>query len=253
MPGIIQEAVDALERARDDPKTGHLYKHASMVIDEMSIKEYVQLIRNLHGGTIFGNVDYGNSLNLGEVDDLDKAANSVLVIMIVGYDGNWKLPIAYFLTRGLKSGVQAGIMRECLKVTFQIRVKVLNVTLDGTEHNPSACEKLGAKFFVDELGDMITSFEHPHEMAGYDVHMYMDPCHMIKLLRNTLEEYKEFNWPGRGIIKWAYIEGLHNLQQEHDLRAGNKLGKQHINFKNKIMKVSLAAQIFSKSVADALR
>ena len=253
MPGIIQEAVDALERARDDPETGHLYKHTSMVVDEMSIKEYVQLIRNLNGGTVFGTVDYGNSLNLGEMDDLDKAANSVLVVMVVGYDGHWKLPIAYFFTRGLKAGVQAGIMRESLKTTFQVRVKVLNVTLDGTEHNPNACEKLGAKFFVNELGEMITFFEHPHESAGYNVHMYLDPCHMIKLARNTLFEYKEMVWPGRGTIRCAYIEGLHDLQQEHDLRAGNKLGKQHINFKSKIMKVSLAAQIFSKSVADALR
>ena len=70
------------------------------------------------------------------MDDKDKAANSVLVVMIVGYDGEWKLPIAYFFTRGLKAGIQAGLMRESLVVTFQVRVKVLNVTLDGTEHNP---------------------------------------------------------------------------------------------------------------------
>ena len=136
MPGIISEAVDALERARDDPKNGHKYKHASMVVDEMSIKEYVQLIRNLDGGTVFGTVDYGNLLHLETKADKDKAANSVLVVMIVGYDGEWKLPIAYFFTRGLSAGVQAGLQRECLLVTFQVRVKVLNVTLDGTEHNP---------------------------------------------------------------------------------------------------------------------
>ena len=118
---------------------------------------------------------------------------------------------------------------------------------------PSACEKLGAKFYVDELGEMITCFEHPHEHAGYDVHMYMDPCHMIKLLRNAWAEYNEFVWPGHGVAKWKYIVDLHYLQTEHDLRAGNKLSKQHVQFKNKIMKVSLAAQVFSKSIADALR
>ena len=253
MPGIIHEALDALERARDDPVKGHIFKHTSMVVDEMSIKEYVQLIRNLDGGTIFGYVDYGNSLHLEGTDEKGKAADSVLVVMVVGYDGEWKLPIAYFLTRGLKAGVQAGIMRECLKETFQVRVKVLNVTLDGTHHNPAACEKLGAKFFVDEIDELITTFEHPHENAGYDVHMYLDPCHMIKLVRNTLAGYKEFFWPDHGTIRWVYIERLHDLQSAHDLRAGNKLTKQHVNFKNKIMKVSLAAQIFSKSIADALR
>ena len=144
-------------------------------------------------------------------------------------------------------------MRECLLVTFQVRVKVLNVTLDGTEHNPIACEKLGAKFYVDELGKMITSFEHPSDQAGYNVHMYLDPPHMAKLVRNTFAEYKETVWPGRGTIKWAFIEELHYLQTDHDLRAGNKLSKQHVQFKNKIMKVSLAVQIFSKSIADALK
>ena len=100
---------------------------------------------------------------------------------------------------------------------------------------------------------MITCFEHPHDHAAYEVHMYMDPCHMIKLLRNAWAEYKEFFWPGHGWIKWKYIVDLHYLQTEHDLRAGNRLSKQHVQFKNKIMKVSLAAQVFSKSIADALR
>ena len=50
----------------------------------------------------------------------------------------------------------------------------------------------------------------------------------------------------------SYIENLHNLQQEEGLRAGNKLRSAHIEWQRQKMKVNLAAQTLSSSVADAL-
>jgi predicted RNA-binding protein (virulence factor B family) len=58
---------------------------------------------------------------------------------------------------------------------------------------------------------------------------------------------------GRGeIIDNKYIILLHELQQTTGLRAGNKLRQKHVNFKKQIMKVKLAAETLSRSVADAL-
>jgi len=42
------------------------------------------------------------------------------------------------------------------------------------------------------------------------------------------------------------------LQRQESLHLGNKLKKIHVNYKNQIMKVKLAAQLFSRSVADVL-
>ena len=69
-------------------------------------------------------------------------------------------------------------------------------------------------------------------------------------------DYKEFHIDGGdgGVIKWHYIELLHEAQENHGLRAGNKLTKQHIFYRNKKMKVNIALQtVASRSVARALK
>lgn len=53
-------------------------------------------------------------------------------------------------------------------------------------------------------------------------------------------------------ISWRYVEQLHFLQEKQGLRAANKLRQSHINFQRQKMKVKLAAQVFSSSVAKAM-
>lgn len=48
------------------------------------------------------------------------------------------------------------------------------------------------------------------------------------------------------------IVNLNVVQKQEGLRAANKLTDGHINFENQKMKVSLAAQVFSRSVSCAL-
>ena len=70
-----------------------------------------------------------------------------------------------------------------------------------TSHNITALEKLGAKIFVPRRYQMVTSFPHPSEKAHYEVSVYMDPPHMLKLIRNTLADYEKIFWPSRGWVK----------------------------------------------------
>lgn len=53
-------------------------------------------------------------------------------------------------------------------------------------------------------------------------------------------------------IKWQLLINLNKLQQNEGLRFGNKLTPRHINFRQQIMKVKLATQLLSMSVAKAL-
>ena len=53
-------------------------------------------------------------------------------------------------------------------------------------------------------------------------------------------------------FRWDFIKCLHQLQTDEGLRAGNQLKKSHINWKQQRMKVNLAAQVLSRSVADAI-
>ena len=75
---------------------------------------------------------------------------------------------------------------------------------------------------------------------------------MLKRLRNVLSTVEVLVREDGQQIKWQYIEELNKLQEKEGLRLGNKLKMAHIQWRNQKMKVHLAAQLFSRSVANAL-
>ena len=56
-----------------------------------------------------------------------------------------------------------------------------------------------------------------------------DVCHLLKLLRNTLGDYKTLLDDESNQIKWNYIEKLHETQSSEGLHAANKLRAGHID------------------------
>jgi len=95
-----------------------------------------------------------------------------------------------------------------------------------------------------------TSVPHPSYNA-HKIHIFLDVCLMLKLVRNTLASQTLIDGDGKH-IKWQYIEELHKLQEGEGLRAANKLRTPHIEWQRQKMKVNLAAQVISNSVGNAL-
>ena len=87
---------------------------------------------------------------------------------------------------------------------------------------------------------------------GQKVYIIFDASHMVKLLRNTLQAYHRFISP-TGTVSWEYITHLNQVQEAAGLRLANNLSNKHVFFEQQKMKVSLAVQTFSSSVANALR
>ena len=79
-----------------------------------------------------------------------------------------------------------------------------------------------------------------------------DVCHLLKLLRNTLGDYKTLLDDESNQIKWNCIEKLHETQSSEGLHAANKLRAGHIDWISNKMKTRFAAQTFSKSVGTSL-
>jgi hypothetical protein len=75
---------------------------------------------------------------------------------------------------------------------------------------------------------------------------------MVKLISNTLADWHILVDEDGRKIKWEFFKTLVDLQQTEVLHAANKLTQRHIIFRQEIMKVRLAVQIFSRRVADAL-
>lgn len=72
---------------------------------------------------------------------------------------------------------------------------------------------------------------------------------MLKLARNVLCDK---NLSSHSEISWNYLRYLHELQNELGFKFANRLSGVHINYKNKVMNVAVAAQTISSSTADAI-
>jgi len=238
-PGYLDEVFNYLQLNKDNPSCTHL-KECSLVFDSMSIRK--QLIWDNSNQCFIGKVDLGG-ITAPDCEDLAKDA---LVFQLVSYTKKFRCPVAYYLTNGISSFVLAETIRNCLIKLQDVGVTVRSITCDGTAVNLQALNNLGCKISPDNLK---TFFKHPS--LDVSVHAILDPCHMLKLVRNALAEKHVFTEPD-GEIKWSYITKLQQLQHDEQLKFANNLSPEHIKFQNKKMNVSLAAQTLSSSVADAI-
>lgn len=239
-PGFTAEAFEELKRRRKKSKD---YEFCSLVIDEITIKKHTEWDHNK--GLFFGLVDYGDGRKPEDIE-----ATSVLTLMTVGLKNYWKIPIGYFLVNGVKGDYLSSCLKAAIsKLWKDCNIKVANITSDGARHNVACFQDLGASFDIRECKPY---FPHP-EIPCFNISTTLDPPHMLKLIRNSWASIGTIVWPTKGNIQWSFITELNKLQSEHGLRLGNKLSDKHILFQNQKMKVHLAAQLFSRSVAETLR
>ncbi|CAH2088904.1 unnamed protein product [Euphydryas editha] len=108
---------------------------------------------------------------------------------------------------------------------------------------------LGCK--IDTKHELKTAFKHP--VDKYDMAVFLDPVHMFKLVRNHWESKKVILDSNNNKIDWNLLCQLNKLQEDEGLHFANKITRRHIMFRNNIMKVKLASQVLSTSVATALK
>jgi hypothetical protein len=238
-PGFITEALDILKSEIQ----GHSEKKdCCLVFDAMAIRK--QTLWDPKQDEFVGFVNYGPA----QIESPETMASEALVFALVGLRSHWKCPIAYFLIDKLSASVQAELVRKALVLTAEIGLKVWCITSDGTSSNVATFKLLGCIFGLT-YKSMITKFKHP--TLGYDVFVMLDPCHMLKLARNTLASLGSIFAQNEG-IHWKFLKHLNEVQENHGMKLANKLTTNHIKYEKHKMKVDLAAQTLSTSVADAI-
>ena len=237
-PGFTAASFIALKEHVAERKKDGKDTVCALMMDEM----YIHKQTEFDGDKIHGYVDIG----AGEMENV--VATQALVLMVVAINESWKIPIAYFLINSMTGAERANVIRESLFRLHEIGVRVVSLTCDGPSQNFTMIRELGANL---DIIDMRSFFIHPQDHTQ-KIFVLLDPCHMLKLLRNVLSTVEVLVREDGQQIKWQYIEELHKLQENEGLRLGNKLKMAHIQWRNQKMKVHLAAQLFSSSVADAL-
>lgn len=236
-PGFSTEAFKALSYKINNSAKKLFF---SLLFDEMAIRQHVEF----DGRRFHGYVETGNNID----DDSIPLAKDALVFMIVCINDNWKIPVGYFLINVVNSNQKANLVRQCLSLLHEENIHVISVTCDGLSSNINMFKNLGCTLQSPNINPI---FKHP--LSNYDIVAFLDPCHMLKLIRNTFGEKKLLlDDDDDRLIDWKYVAALHNLQEQEGLNLANKLKGAHINFFKQKMKVRLASQLFSKSVADAI-
>ena len=154
-------------------------------------------------GKYHGYVDIG----AGHKDD-GKEAKEALVFMAVSINETWKIPLGYFLIDGLSGEERANLVEECLTRLHEIGTPGESLTCDGPPCHFSMLRALGAKLGLDDLDP---SFLHPADPTK-KVHVLLDACHMVKLLRNSFGDGLVFFTTQGETIRWQYIDELVKLQ-----------------------------------------
>jgi hypothetical protein len=129
------------------------------------------------------------------------------------------------------------------------KVVLTNLCCDNAAANSAALHILGAALLdSDRLKVTIDKTNVVHE----PIFVVFDTSHLIKLARNTLGDL-QLLWTEDGRrIEWNHIMELEKLQSAEKLHLANKLTKQHVQYTKQKMRVYLATQVLSASVADAI-
>jgi hypothetical protein len=212
------------------------------MIDGMSIRK--QADWDPKRKQMVGFVDLGS----GSIENDAPMAREVIVILAVGIQGHWKVPVSYVLVDGISADVQSQLVISVIESLHSVGVRVVSLTMDGHPTNQRMADVLGCSVKPDTLKCF---FPHPSD-SSLNVYVFFDACHLLKNLRGALHSLQEISEPTFGTARWLDIVKLENLQGTEGLRAANKLTNNHVNFQQQKMKVKLAAQVLSSSVAKAL-
>lgn len=198
----------------------------------------------ISGGEFQGHVDYGD----GNV--CSEEATHALVFMVVALNNSWKLPIAHFFTSSIRSEIQANLLTLAISYVNETGALLTNITCDNAATNLSSLRLLGAN--VSNHLNLKVSLDLTNVM-NIPILVVLDPCHILKLVRGTLHDCGIiYSTEESAPAMWQHISCLHDLQSAEGLHLGNKLTASHVHYGRQKMKVYLAAQVISNSVADAL-
>lgn len=211
-------------------------KECTLLFDEMAIKKFLEY--NKYTDVIEGVQDLGE---LGRGPGLAKQA---LVKMLRGLYSNWKIPLSfYFSENGVKHKEITKIIQFHLLELSKIGLNPVSIICDQSTTNQ--------KVFKDLNVTQDLPFFYINEQKYFAV---FGPPHIIKCLRSNLLN-GDFLLENSKVIDFNDIKFIYNLdQQSTTARALLKITEAHLNPSNfQKMSVKLATQVFSHSVAAAIR
>lgn len=240
-PGIHDQVLNILKmKAEKNPKSA-----CSLSFDEMYIRQ--QICWNNPEKRFMGYVSYGWTRASNE--EMPPIANQVIVFMVTSLNGeNFQIPVAFQFVQKLDAPEKAVLLQEVLAALIETGITITNITFDGAKENIAMCSILGANLDVNSP-DFKPFF---HSSVGLRIFIILDVCHMDKLVRNSIGDRGVIRNSKKETIEWKYFETLVSLRNQ-GFAMMHKMNQKHILYQRQKMKVNLATQTLSASVANSMQ
>lgn len=233
LPGLSSDVFKNIQKRFENASIKE--KACVLCFDEMSIMSSLEYSKKYD--IIEGFEDLGGNRRC------NKIAKNCLVFLIRGLYGQWKLPVAYFLSHtNVKAENLELLLKAIINKLFDVGVLPKAVVCDQASTNQNVFKRLGVTskypFFFCNNRKLFALYDVPH---------------LIKNIRNNFLTNDYVN--GEEKMSFQDIRSTYDIDKSSNVsRSLTKLTERHMNpnaFQK--MTVSLATQVFSHSVAAAIK
>ena len=234
-----------------------MQRYVVLSFDEMKIQS--SLVFDKHSNELIGFVDLGDDdVNVVAFDSCSVIANHVLAFMIRGVASDLKYILGYFSTENVTSYQLMPLFWKAVSILeLGYNLWVCAAVSDGASPNRKLYA-LHAGLVGNEFnGDIVYRTVSLFAPVRF-IYFFSDAPHLLKTARNCLfnsgtRKHTRLMWNGQDMV-WDHITGTYNADLDRDLHQLPKLTVDHIYLNSfSKMKVRLAAQVLSSTVATALR
>ena len=250
--GINKENVESLREKTTS--FSNVQRYVVLVMDEMKIQS--NLVFDKFSGNLIGFVDLGDPMtNFANLAEEDHVASHALAFLVRGFWTDLKHVIAYFFTGNATSFQLMPLFWRIVSVLeMSLNLWVCTAVNDGASPNREFF-RLHSHLAADVKCDVVYKTPNVFAMSRF-IYFFADSPHLMKTARNCLYDSgygssSRYMWNDDNHLLFRHIADLFYGDQEFGLHT---LPKYHIVLTSySKMKVKLATQVLSKSVAISLR
>lgn len=211
-PGFTKESLDAIKLKVDGSQNKLL---CSMLINDMQLSEDDTP------------VNFGNGFEYDTV-----WARDAVVIMLNCLNGNWSIPLGYFLIDQIEVASRSLLIKMAIEVSHQIGVQIVSITVNEMSAYKAALTNLGC-----QLRKNIPR-KPWFEFNGENIFVFFDTFRMMRSVYMNFFAQKCFFYSNVKAISWTFIENM------------EKVRKTELNLS--LMKLNIKRNLFSYETVDVI-
>ena len=232
-------------------------RYVIILFDEMKVS--ANLVFDKVTGELIGFTDLGDpELNFAVLEEVDDVATHALAFLIRGMCTELKFCLAHFATTGVTADQIMPLFWEAVCILeVNCNLWVIAATSDGASPNRRFYRMHKA---MDGGTDKDVCYRTVNLYARHRyIYFFSDAPHLVKTARNCLlhsgsDKCTRYMWNEGFFVLWRHVAQMYYQDVENCLKLLPRLTFDHINLNAySKMRVNLAAQVLSASVAAVLR